>query len=468
MLGGRAAEAAVLVARLQQFKRLTTLRLRSANILQTVPPETVAAAFASLTALRELAVTGTTLCQPVEPILIAVEYMTSLESFTWEVLSLDAATDNVWAPLVRGTSGSLTRLSLGRQRLTHDAAAGLQCLAGLTRLQHLDVVGVGGSTSLAPSSARALAHALAAMKGLTRLNIGGVRACTTCTRVLTPAIGRLLSLQEFGLQDALALDSQHAELALVAIAAGLDEFCSGLTALRTLDLGRTLLDDAGSVALVPWLGRLSSLAAVSMRRCKQSAASAAELCGALTRATFLDLAHQLPVDSVAHAMGAPASLCSLGADLHALGAALSKFRRLRVLDLSGNGLDAAGMQAMGSAWAGLSELKRLDVARNALNAEALSVVGAHAARMPNLESLNVSHQRTFLRVGGWKSGHWALDAASVAALAQALRCRATSAPLLVLAHGCKGSSEAERAVAHANDEVCWVISSAAPCDDMQG
>lgn len=104
----------------------------------------------------------------------------------------------------------------------------MRCLANLTSLLHLAIVGEDEFAAMEPPGAHAVAAVLAATPRLTHLNLCGSCADAECVRALVPAIGGLAALEELGLCAAFAPATDP-----VAIAEACAGHWGGLTALRS-------------------------------------------------------------------------------------------------------------------------------------------------------------------------------------------------------------------------------------------
>ena len=436
MLSHSTSGTSQVLAGLSRVSQLTFLSLNnqllaSASVLP-VRAAALTAALKRLAALRHL-VLGECCTSTVRGALAAVPHMRRLESICCdsESLRLGPETPAAWGAAA-AAAATLTRLTLSWQQTTGSACTAVARLAALTALQHLDLTGTGDTAfGMARSTARALAGALAAMARLTHLNLSAHERFCNAGRfeVLAPVIGRLCALRELGLHSALIL------CAAMRNAEQLAQHCSGLSALRVLNLNGSSCDDGGIAALRPWLASLPALEELSMVRSGFRGTSAAALCSALAlgaSVTFLDLSEQEREGwdgTHTQPYGSP------GPGLHAFGAALGGLARLQVLNLSNNAIDFDSLGLMGAFEEGLGELQVLSLAGNVLCAAAFRLLGERVAGLPKLTRLDVSAQQTPEGVG-----------VGLKLLLRALRAHRAPEQILVVAHECAGGlSKAQRA-----------------------
>lgn len=458
MLHTTAADTLTLLACVPRFTGLTYLQLACTEP-DGSPPAGAFAALAPLTALRHLALPYYPCRNSVEcsrAVLTAVCSMARLVSFLFhgEVLRLTPESHAAFMAV----AATLTRLTLGAQGTPAGAAIGIWGLRHLSSLEHIDIVSEAGE-SMAPPTARALAHALEVVPLLTHLNIGGARLCIDGVRVLAPAIGRLGALRELGLEAAFDLEGYSAE-----IPAALARHCSGLSVLCVLELKEALLqqEEADTKALAAWLRCLPRLEVVGLAQCMQDAGMVAAQCAALAQhaaVTCLDLSDQdsrasdNELETFDGQEGDVMDRSSLGPDLRGVCEGLGCLTRLRMLDLSLNGLDAAGMQSLCGGEVRLCELRSLNVSRNAICERGLKWLAVFVAGSSRLEMLDVSDQRE-LGAEGWHRGRRMLSAAGLKRLAR-LMCSSKESKraqgTLIVARGCSGITASEQAAVCAVD-----------------
>lgn len=223
--------------------------------------------------------------------------------------------------------------------------------------------------------------AAAPVRHLHLLDVGGWLPAV----VRSPYLGRLTALTAF---------AQHLGADLARAVAG----CRSLGGLRALHLGRNRLGDGGAAALAG-SPVLAGLEVLDLSENDIGEAGAAALAGSphFGRLRRLELAHNRVGPGGAAGLAGSARLPALerlgladnrigGPELVALGGATG-LRRVAVLDLTGNGLDPAGVRAVLAGDGG--RLAELDLSHNEFG-EAGAVAVADSPAAAGLRSLRLA------------------------------------------------------------------------------